>query len=214
MAFVDPYIDPEIGILRNLVGAKTRDELNRAEADLAYLRDYELYIEPEIIKRTNSFDELLAIHGYLFGDIYDWAGQIRTVDIWKNLGNGKTGVPFLIVSKINAAVGFVFGELKDDEYLHGLSLDKFVDRLAYFYDQLNYVHPFREGNGRTQRAFWSRVAFDAGYEIKWEMMSDGENDRASRLAADKLDLRLLKKMFDKIVIPNHGAETKISISKK
>jgi cell filamentation protein len=73
----------------------------------------------------------------------------------------------------------------------------FVD--PYFYDQLNYIHPFREGNGRAQRVFWSRVAQDGGYEIDWDRIVGAENDVASKLAAEQMDLSKLEAMFAKIV---------------
>ncbi len=80
-----------------------------------------------------------------------------------------------------------------------MSEDDFVERLAYYYDQLNYIHPFREGNGRTQRVFWTRVARDAGYEINWDAIIGDENDEASRIAAEAMDLSGLKRMFHGIV---------------
>lgn len=80
-----------------------------------------------------------------------------------------------------------------------LDKDGFTKRLAHHYDQLNYIHPFREGNGRAQRIFWSRVAQDAGYEIDWSAIADGENDEASRLAAEEMDLSPLESMFSRIV---------------
>jgi cell filamentation protein len=80
-------------------------------------------------------------------------------------------------------------------------MDEFVKHLAYFYDQLNYIHPFREGNGRTQRVFWNRVAQDAGYEIGWDLVIGDRNDEASRLAAEQMDLSGLESMFNKIIRP-------------
>jgi cell filamentation protein len=106
---------------------------------------------------------------------------------------------FLIVTKINDAANYVYTELAKENYLQGLIKDEFVKRLAYFYDQLNYIHPFREGNGRAQRVFWSRVALDAGYEIVWDLIVGDENDEASRLAAEQMDLSKLEVMFAKIV---------------
>jgi cell filamentation protein len=94
---------------------------------------------------------------------------------------------------------FVFTEFANEKCLTGLPKDRFVERLAYFYDQLNYIHPFREGNGRTQRVFWSRIAKDAGYELDWDLVVGDENDKASRLAAEELDLSELRIMIAKIV---------------
>lgn len=132
----------------------------------------------------------------MFKGVYDWAGCIRTVDIRKNTESTEF---FLIVAKIGDAANYVFTELAKENYLKGLSKEKFIKRLAYFYDQLNYIHPFREGNGRAQRVFWSRVAKGAGYEIDWSLIVGDENDEASRLAAEDMDTSKLENMFRKIV---------------
>ena len=194
--FVDPYFDDSIGTLRNLLGAKSPGELRKLEPQIVFANELEL--ESVDIPRTNDLIELLAIQAQLFKGVYDWAGQIRSVDIKKNEDGAEY---FLIVSKIADAASYVFGELAKENNLKSLDLDLFVERIAYFYDQLNYIHPFREGNGRTQRIFWTRVALDAGYEINWDEVIGDENDKASRLAAEEMDLSVLKAMFVRIVKP-------------
>jgi cell filamentation protein len=196
MGFIDPYFDENIGDLRNLLGAKSSDELKNLEPQIVFANELELSALD--ITRTNNFAELLLIHKQLFKGIYDWAGKIRTVDIKKNATGAEY---FLIVSKIIDAANYVFTELAKDQYLQGLSVDEFVKRLAYFYDQLNYIHPFREGNGRTQRVFWNRIARDAGYEVGWDLVVGDKNDEASKLAAEQMDLSGLEAMFSEIVIP-------------
>ncbi|MCL1897804.1 MAG: Fic family protein, partial [Micrococcales bacterium] len=191
--FVDPYIDPEIGELRNLLGARSSDELKRLEPQAVFANELEL---PESgIPHSCDFDELCAIHGQLFSGVYDWAGQIRTVDIKK----GHAGAEFFLpVTYIRRAAAFVFDELCADGNLTGLRRDEFVKRLAYYYDQLNYIHTFREGNGRTQRVFWTRIANSAGYDLAWEEVVGSENDEACRTAMEKSDLGPLEAMFDRI----------------
>jgi len=190
---VDPYFDEKIGDLRNLLGAKNSKELCEVEAQIVFANELEL--KSANIPRTNNPAELLQIHKHLFGDVYDWAGRIRTVDIKKK---AKDADFFLIVSKIDDALDYVFAELEKENFLIGLPTDEFIIRLAYFYDQLNYIHPFREGNGRVQRIFWSRIAHDAGYEIDWSEVTGDENNEASRLAAEKMDLSKLESMLTKI----------------
>jgi len=192
--FVDPYFDEAIGDLRNLLGAKAAQELNELEAQIVFANEIEL--ESVIVARTNDLAEVLALHKHLFGNVYDWAGKVRTVDIKKNADGAEY---FLIVSKITNAANYVFEELAKENFLRDLPIDVFIVRLSYFYDQLNYIHPFREGNGRTQRIFWMRVAHDAGYAINWDKVIGDENDEASRIAADKMDLSALQLMFTKIV---------------
>lgn len=191
--FIDPYLDPDTKILRNLVGAKTYDKLYKAEADSAMYGELEI----ENIPHTHDLEELCAIHKALFGAIYDWSGKTRTVDIRKNEAGSEF---FLIVSKIPTGCDYVFNELKQNNYLRDLDRPDFIAKLAYFYDQLNYIRPFREGNGRTQRVFWSRVVKDAGYQIDWSKITREENDTASKIAAKTQDLSLLIELLNKAML--------------
>lgn len=191
---MDPYYDEALGELKNLLHAKSPEEFRELEPQIVFANELEL--ESMGILRTNDLAEVLAIHRQLFKGVYEWAGQARTVDIRKNENGAEF---FLIVSKITSAATYVFGQLKKEKYLKDLPRATFVTRLAYFYDQLNYIHPFREGNGRTQRVFWSRVAQDAGYTINWDQIAGDENDEASRQAAEDFDTSALEAMFDKIV---------------
>lgn len=194
MNTVDPYFDESIGELRNLLNVKSSEELKKLEPQIVFANELEL--ESIQILRTNNLDEILSIHKQLFKGVYDWAGKIRTVDIRKNNANAEY---FLIVSKINDASNFVFTELAKENFLCNLDKTHFIKRLSHYYDQLNFIHPFREGNGRTQRIFWSRVAKDAGFDIDWDAVVGDENDQASRLASENNDLNKLEKMFRKII---------------
>ena len=187
----DPYIDPETGILRNLVGARSITELHEREANISVVGE----LLTDAIPRTNNFAELSAIHKTLFGPVYDWAGKKRTVNIRR--GNGDY---FLNYGNLDTGLNFVFNSLAESNYLIGLARDDFVQQIAYFYEQLNYIHPFREGNGRTQRLFWTRVARDAGYRIDWSQVVGSELDEASRIAREEDNMRPLVEMFSRIVI--------------
>lgn len=192
--FLDPYLDPETGVLRNLVGARTKDALEDAEADLSFARLMQLMEHPP--KATGDLAELRAIHRYLFQDVYEWAGQLRTVDIRKDVEGAGF---FLPVAMIDRAAGFAASELRDENMLRGLARDRFIERLAYHYEQFNYIHPFREGNGRTQRVFWNRITRDAGWQLDWRPVQGPANDRACRAASDQQDFAPLREMFSQIV---------------
>lgn len=101
--FVDPYIDEETGVLRNLLGAKNLQELREAEgqASIVYALDLDK------IPRTNNLDELCAIHKTLFSHIYDWAGEIRSVDIKKGSEDF-----FLTFPQIETGAKYIFNELE------------------------------------------------------------------------------------------------------
>jgi len=191
---VDPYLDPTTGVLRNEVGALTRADLASAEGALAFTRAVELVDNP--VPATGDLTEFRAIHRHLFQDVYDWAGELRTIDMRKQTEGAEF---FLPVPMIDRAATFAAGELRDDRMLRGLDRPRFIDRLSYHYDQWNYIHPFREGNGRTQRLFWNRVAADAGWNLDWRSVQGEVNNEASRIATEQRDLRPLHKMFDDIV---------------
>ncbi|NTW39880.1 MAG: cell filamentation protein Fic [Cellulomonadaceae bacterium] len=194
--FVDPYLDLETGLLRNKVGARTQVALDDAEGDLSFARLMQLSDRP--LKATGDLEELRAIHGHLFQDVYEWAGQVRTVDVRKNVEGAEF---FLPVSMIGRAAGYAAEELRADNGLRGFERDRFIERLAYHYDQFNYVHPFREGNGRTQRVFWNRVARDAGWQLDWRGVHGSTNDQACRAASEQRDFGPLREMFSRIVAP-------------
>ena len=190
MTSIDPYVDPETGVLRNLVGATTDQELRGAEGDIVTLAEISL----ENIPHTINLIELCRIHRNLFDKIYDWAGELRTVDIRK--GSKEY---FLERGYLESGAKFVFEELRKENCLKDLNRGDFVKRLAYFYEQLNFIHPFREGNGRTQRIFWQRVANEAGYRIDWSKVVGEELNNASLVGRVENNIGPLERMFDKIV---------------
>ncbi len=98
------------------------------------------------VKGTFDLKHLQAIHAYIFQDVYDWAGELRKVDISK----GFMFCNFLFISE---QAEEIFGKLKAENYLHGLKEDDFIVRLAYYFSEINALHLFREGNGRSQREF-------------------------------------------------------------
>ncbi|MDH6277647.1 cell filamentation protein [Aurantimicrobium minutum] len=192
--FVDPYKDPETGTLNNLVGARTKAALDQAEANLVPLRELELFSMDELSNDAGS--EIQQIHRQLFQDIYDWAGKLRTVDIRKNIEGAE---PFLAANQIPHALGYLESNLRDAQQLRDLNRRSFVEELAKFYDELNFIHPFREGNGRTQRVYWTRIALNAGWEINWLCITGSENDIACRVASEQKNLKPLQRIFDKSV---------------
>lgn len=192
--FIDPYIDQTTGELRNLLGAQHQCDFYELEAQAVFAN--ELEIADSSVPRTNDLNELCLLHARLFNGVYAWAGNLRTVDIRKGEENSPY---FLPRDHMLGAAKYVFDQLRGEKYLQGLSKAEFVDRLAYFYDQLNYIHPFREGNGRTQRLFWQRVANDAGYVIDWNGIRGDQNDHASKVAAETENRKPLIEMFTRIV---------------
>ena len=204
MSLTDPYIDPETGILKNLRGSDTWPELNKAESELSSIRAAQLE-ERGCPPLQGTLTDLQKIHHFLFQDIYEWAGQIRTVEIWKQ---GTNGHMFLPCARIYDATSWAHQELCNDQHFHHMEPQDIPKRLAYHYDNYNYIHPFREGNGRTSRIMWTNILRQAGYEISWEKISSQENDHACMIAKEQSDFSELEAMFTKILTPirtrSHG----------
>jgi cell filamentation protein len=143
----------------NFFDIYTTAQLNDVEKDLSAIRLYELSTSP--IQGNLDLAHLKAIHLYLFQDIYPWAGQLREVDIVK--GNDT----FSHFADIPRQFDDLAEELKLENYLVGHSKEDFSNRLGYYLGRINTMHPFREGNGRSQRVFCDAVASRADYEIDW-----------------------------------------------
>jgi fido (protein-threonine AMPylation protein) len=134
--------------------------LEKAEAALVAARSYELLQTP--LEGCFDLAQLQAIHRHLFQDLYEWAGELRTVDI------SKGGQRFAHRAHLARSATPIFQQLAKENYLAGLDPVAFSDRAAHYLGELNALHPFREGNGRAQREFVSQLAHAAGYYLAWE----------------------------------------------
>lgn len=155
----DPYSDPTTGVLHNLLDIVDHAVLQTAERNVTFIRDETVRLAP----LAGSFDlpHLSSYHRHLFGDIYSWAGQPRRVDI------ARADAPFAHWRFIEPALGDLFSRLRTEKLLAGLDRAQFLARFTYFFVEVNAVHPFREGNGRTQRAFFRHLAAHAGWRIEF-----------------------------------------------
>ena len=134
-------------------------DLQRRETPLALRRLVELQHRPIL----GSFDvaHLHAIHRYLFQDVYDWAGEIRSVTI------SKPGAMFPPPQHLRPSLDSLFRELAGEKFLKDLSAPAWANRAAYYLGEINAIHPFRGGNGRTQREFIRELAFAGGHSLVW-----------------------------------------------
>jgi cell filamentation protein len=191
----DPYLSPSGRVLRNRLNCETQADLDDLEAAVASVREEEILAEPV----AGRFDlrHLCRVHEALFRDVYDWAGQTRNLNIDK-------GVPFADFRNIDSYASTVFSELSDRRFLADLSREDFVDGLTWLLSEINAIHPFREGNGRTQRAFLRQLAREAGYDLDWSSV-----DRDANIAASVQSLLgnddLLRELLNEVVRPL-GAE--------
>lgn len=186
---VDPYLDAETGVLRNRLGIVDPLRLREAEAalTLAALAD----LGTRTVPGGYDLDHLKLFHREIFGDIYPWAGEIRVVGIAKS-------DPFCLPQHIEAYSAEVFGGLAKERYLRGVSREGFLDRLTHYFAEVNAIHPFREGNGRAQRAFFRQLSREAGWPIDWSDLDPSENARAS-MASFRGDNGLLRDLLGSVV---------------
>jgi len=143
------YTDPKTGILRNLADITDSDVLLFFESGAVAKRIQELYEKPIKIKGA---DNLLSIHRHLFQDVYSWAGKRRKVEI------SKAGKQFFPTTHFDNAFRFIDTLISDYRNISKEDKLQIAEKLAEILDNVNYLHPFREGNGRTQREFLRLLA--------------------------------------------------------
>ncbi|GAA4610893.1 Fic family protein [Actinoallomurus liliacearum] len=186
-----PYTDPSTGVLINRLGISDSDELSQAEADLTYLMLARL--ETRSLPGKYDLAHLQAFHKAIFGDIYPWAGELRTVVIAK-------GRHFCLPQYIQSISDEIFRNLFRERYLRRLERHEFVERLTFYLGEVNAIHPFREGNGRTQRAFFGQLARDAGFTINWHGL-DADRNREASIASMLGDPEPMLRLLNELVEP-------------
>lgn len=186
------YCYPGSNVLKNKKNITDARELYDAEIHYTSYRLYELQKSP--VTGRFDFKHLCAIHKHIFQDLYEWAGKPRTVDIGK--GNMFCRVQF-IQDYAEDIFSRYFSECDACKY----DRNNFVETLVSHYSDLNALHPFREGNGRSQREFARELCLQCGYVFDLSGTSHEEMLNASILSFDKRDNSLLQAIFIKAVIP-------------
>lgn len=173
----DPFLYPDSKVLRNRKGFRDAADLERFEAQVAAVRMDQLEGSP--INGAFDLKHLQAVHRHIFQDVYPWAGQLRD-------GTGmmsKTRLGATVVygnsAHVSGEAGRVLSKLAGEKNLRGLDAAEFVQRLAFYYSELDAIHPFREGNSRTLRSFTYQLAKDAGQTLDWRLVSQTQDARDS-----------------------------------
>lgn len=157
--YLDPdftYTYPKTRILRNLQDITDSDILLFVESSAVTKRLQELYENPIKIK---SIDSLFEIHRHLFQDIYAWAGKKRLVEI------SKDGKQFFPTSLFDNAFRYINQLLDEFKKIPKSNKKDLAEKLSEILNNVNYLHPFREGNGRTQREFLRLLALEKGLRL-------------------------------------------------
>ena len=151
------YCYPNSDVLKNKFNIHDNKLLEKIERKIVLAKLYELRQN----KQIGKFDirHLISIHKYLFEDIYPFAGLLRTENIAK--GNFSFAEWEYIESELNK----LLNNLENENYLKDLEKETFIKKLSYYMAELNVLHPFREGNGRTIREFIRQLAFINGYVL-------------------------------------------------
>ena len=166
----DPYVYPGTSVLRNRFGITDPQRLDRIERRLVVQRARE-----GIPGGTFDLSHLCAIHRHLFQDVYDWAGELRTVEI----SRGRQQFQFR--QFIVTGMADVHRRLVAGNFLKRLSAGEFAKQSAVAIGDVNYIHPFREGNGRTQLQYLKLLALQAGHALDL-----GRIDQTAWIEASKL----------------------------
>ena len=165
------YYIPGTHVLRNLFTApgKPHGETDPVkfrvlEEALVFERMRMLAVQP--IRGNFDFAHMKAIHGFLFQDVYEWAGQERTAPSFWDPRMSKEGHRYFPAGEpMLEQANRLYRGLAAKNYLAGLSREEFVREFAELWNELNVVHAFREGNTRTQFVFFSQLAAHAGYRL-------------------------------------------------
>ena len=186
----DAYQYPNSTVLKNIPSVTDGAELEALELNATIAR------MPEVLSRIQNKPLALTlwqdIHRTLFQDIYAWAGEFRSVQMSK--GSTIFAYPENILSEGDR----IFGELKAENNLQNVRKNELCKRLAYYFSECNALHPFREGNGRTQKLLFGEIVRRLGYRIVWKELSVADHLKAV-IDAHNHRFDLLTTIFQKII---------------
>ncbi|MER8866892.1 Fic family protein [Mesorhizobium sp. M0751] len=155
----DPLCYPGTTVLRNKLDIQNRADLDEVELALFLIR-----ADEPIPSGALDYAHFRAVHHHLFQDVYDWAGEARTIRI------GKGGNWFCYPEYISGEMNRIFGELASKNHLVASQAQDFAIHAAHLLAEINAVHPFREGNGRTQLTFLAMLAEHAGFAFNEDVL--------------------------------------------
>lgn len=210
-AGLDRHVDPLTKVSYNKLGLRRRSDLAAADYKMTDIRLAQIMLEP--IRGIYDLDHLERLHRHLFSDLYDWAGEFRTINFSRAL-NTEPGwkARFAPVDEIAAVATALRQDLGIWNTLNGLAGADFLARLTAIYIKLNYMHPFLKGNGRAIAALVSQLAYEARYELRFEWLDPQEWSRASAYSMPQItsdaegpkpvrDITLIRDVFARIAVP-------------
>ena len=188
----DVYGYPDSSVLKNKLGIHDKEQLLMAEIRLVTIRLYQLQEQP--VHGNFDLNHLCRIHEHIFQDLYPWAGKIRTVNI------AKTNM-FCLVQHIQTYAQTIFPSYYMDCMRVKDKSERFISVFTEHYADLNALHPFREGNGRTQREFARELCLKCGYILDFTHTDHEEMLTGSIKSFDRGDNAGLEAVFWKCIRP-------------
>lgn len=181
---------PGTTVLMNKLGIKNQAQLDESETLIVGVKSMQFELNP--FSEELDFAYYKRLHAFLFGELYDWAGKIRHINM------SKQHTHFCSPAEIESLGQEMFTRLHQMQFFAGFPKAAFVRELADFYSSVNYLHPFREGNGRTQRLFFRQLALHVGYQINFAGIDSDSMMIATIHAASGIEDDLIK-IFNVIV---------------
>jgi cell filamentation protein len=184
------YCYPGTEVLINNFNEHDPRVLSQYERMYTGARIIDLFKKP--IQGKFDLSHLKAIHKYIFQDIYPWAGELRLVNISKE-------ILFCDAQFIEKTISKVFDKLAQENYLRDCSEKNIAEKAAYYLGEINAVHPFREGNGRAQREFVRELLLPLGFKVDYSLC-DPKMMLYASINAFAGDYELMTELFDKCII--------------
>jgi cell filamentation protein len=184
------YLDPKTGILKNIPGITDPEVLLFVESGAVTKRLQELYNNPIKIK---GIENLFDIHKHLFQDIYIWAGKKRVVEI------SKDGKQFFPTTHFDNASSYINSLIADYKKIRKNRRKELAEKLAEILDNVNYFHPFREGNGRAQREFLRLLALEKGLILNLNPPDNKSVFERYMKGTIESDLEILKELIFELI---------------
>lgn len=183
------YCYPDSNVLINLLDLRDGEALKKAERIFTSARLMELMRHP--VQGSFDLEHLKRIHHHIFQDLYTWAGELRRVEIAK-------GLYFCRAQYIEPQAANLFKQLKRDQYLKDCSHEELVKKAAWYFSEINAIHPFRDGNGRAQREFIRELLLNLRVSLSWQPIRPEQMIEAS-IASFHGDYGPMEQLFEKCV---------------
>lgn len=192
------YCYEDSTVLKNKLDIRDKEKLSNIEGEVTFHRSIQIQDKP--VKGNLDYLHLKDIHKALFNDIYSWAGELRMVDIAKDN-------MFCKPAFLESYGEDFFKGIKKNNYCIGTDRNVFAEKAAELTGDLNALHPFREGNGRSQRMFLRYLANVAGYKMEFSNVPHEEIIKAS-IESMQCDYTRYTKIYKENITPLSYLEQK------